>query len=100
MFLDPASGKVLREVVRVFPADLGFPPRGRASPDGRLDVTFHRNQVGVVWDMRTGKELGRFRAPFADVPLMSYSADGRVLATASRGGDMVVYRLPQLPAAD
>ena len=50
------------------------------SPDGTMVVTAGGNGVRA-WDVKTGKEQGRFGHDFAD--MASFSADGRFLVTAS-----------------
>jgi len=67
------------------------------SPDRSLLASSAGYSTASVWDVTTGKELGRFR--FGDGPTyvnsISISDDGRWLAVGRRG-ELVVLELPNI----
>ncbi len=77
--LDVAS----REVVGAVEVN----PPGRAialSPDGRLLAVAHRSEYTVgVWDWRAGEQVARLDGHTLQVSDISFSADGRWIATGS-----------------
>jgi WD40 repeat protein len=56
---------------------VGFHPNGRQLASGSCDNT------AKIWDLETGKEIATLRGHIGYVMSLAYSADGKLLATAS-----------------
>jgi WD40 repeat protein len=54
------------------------------TPDGRLAVTVHRDGLGRVWDLRSGRRLATLRGHRQPMSSVDISPDGRFAVTASR----------------
>jgi WD40 repeat protein len=76
-FSSPPSGHV----------GLRFPPTGTLSTDGRLAATTDLDAVRV-WDTANGKMLASIAAGYAS--LVGFSPDGRLLASATGDGTVVL----------
>jgi hypothetical protein len=61
----------------------------RFSPDGRRLATAGSDNLVRLWDARTGQELHSLRGHYGMVLSVSWSPDGKVLASASAGGSVV-----------
>jgi RNA polymerase sigma factor (sigma-70 family) len=60
------------------------------SPDGTLLATAGQDGAVRLWDPATGKELAEFRDPdLGDIRCISFSADGKMLASAHRYGNLI-----------
>jgi WD40 repeat protein len=92
--LDVASGKVTR-----FRAD---PPLCSAeevpcvafAPDGRTFAAGGGGHVIRLFDLRTGKEVGRFRGHTAPVRQLRFAPGGKILASVDQGGHLRLWALP------
>jgi len=60
------------------------------SPDGKLLATRSRDQIVRLWDTETGKERFELDGHEDRVTSLSFSRDGRVLATTSSGNNEAV----------
>jgi WD40 repeat protein len=63
------------------------------SPDKKRTAMAAKNLITVT-DAQTGKELMRIRAHTADVASLSYAPDGKMLASADKGGVVCVLDGP------
>lgn len=78
------------------------------SPDGKLlaagglgtdqpiDQTEGQDRVVWLWDAATGRELGRLREHKDRIQALAFSPDSRSLATASRGGVVILWDMQTL----
>jgi eukaryotic-like serine/threonine-protein kinase len=88
--IDPATGKVLREL------DTSAPPVGlQFSDDGRLLVSVGANAQAKVWNVETGASVQELRLKSANFRHMAISNDGRMLALNdhTRGFEIALYRV-------
>jgi WD40 repeat protein len=61
------------------------------SPDGKAVASGEKDGVVRLWDVRTGKELGRFLGHEDRVTSVAYSPDGKVLASGSDDGTIRLW---------
>lgn len=84
--LDVGSGKVLHTLSR--PTKWVSSPR--LSPDGKTLVAAAENDGVSLWEVETGKDLGRIPVKLLDRPLagvkLAFSPDGGTLAAAMKDG--------------
>ena len=64
------------------------------SPDGKMVATAKAGTV-QLWEAATGKLLATIVAHRSAVNMMAFSADGALLAAASRNGDIKLIRTPE-----
>jgi WD40 repeat protein len=83
--LDAASGKVLLETRGIAPSALGFSPDGQWLAAGGLDGQLH------VYASATGSEQPLQRGHEARVAALTFSGDGRSLATADERGGLWLW---------
>jgi WD40 repeat protein/serine/threonine protein kinase len=79
------SGQRLQTILsasRAHVLDLAF------RPDGRRLTAAHSFEGVVMWDIETGREVGRLTEQAGQVARVAYSADGRFLASASDDGQI------------
>jgi WD40 repeat protein len=76
------------------------------SPDGRRLLTASRPDLSKngakslrLWDVATGKELCRFTDPKGFYGVCGFSPDGRMALARSGDNVLILYRLPDPPAA-
>jgi hypothetical protein len=66
------------------------------SPDGKLLVTEDPDSKIKVWEVRTGKELWRFKGHESRLTWLTFSPDGTALATASMDDTVITWDLTGL----
>jgi WD40 repeat protein len=93
MLLDPATGKIVRELAPphlVGATDLAF------HPDGRHIFSSGRDQLVKIWRLEDGKyvrDFGKAKERGDWISAISISPDGHLLAAADMKGQIVVYSL-------
>jgi WD40 repeat protein len=79
-----------------FAADDPEPPKPKpkaptaVSPDKRKTATAAKNVITVT-DSQTGKQIMSIRAHTDDVASLSYAPDGKLLASADKGGTLCLF---------
>jgi WD40 repeat protein len=64
------------------------------SADGKAVALAYREKDGVrVWDVATGKELRRFPGEESGAAGLTFSPDGKLLASAGKDGNIALYDL-------
>jgi WD40 repeat protein len=63
------------------------------SPDGKFLVAGTSVGVIVVWDLQTGREVGRLAGHTARVACLAFNADGKILASGDDGGTVKLWSL-------
>jgi len=61
------------------------------SPDGRLLATTSLDQEIVLWEVATGKAVGRFDTPQGRINWLAFSPDSRKLASASVDTTVLIW---------
>ena len=56
------------------------------APDGRAILTASHDNIAILWNRETGKEIGRFVGHDDSVTSARFAPDGRSIVTASRDG--------------
>ena len=88
------TGKIVRRW-----SDSGRPSAGYEplafSPDGRI-LASADEQVVHLWETATGKEIHTLRGQRGEMWCLTFSADHRRLATASRDNTVLIWDLPRL----
>lgn len=72
--------------------DFGISPRIVFSADGKLLVAGKSNQL-ILWDMSTGKELGRLKGHSSTSYALAFSPDNKMLASGGYDGTIVLWDL-------
>jgi RNA polymerase sigma factor (sigma-70 family) len=93
---DARTGRIIRRW-----SDSGKPSMNRLeklafSPDGRL-LASSDGTVVHLWEVETGKELRTFQGHRGEVSSLSFSANGRRLASASNDSTVVIWDLVPAP---
>ena len=63
------------------------------SPDGKVLVAGTAVGVIVVWDLQTGREVGRLAGHTARVACLAFNTDGKILASGDDGGTVKLWSL-------
>jgi RNA polymerase sigma factor (sigma-70 family) len=92
---DVASGKLAGTLLEPVPNSVMRPsPEFVFSPDGRLAAGVSSYEAYSVWDLATGRELGRFNLPKdRAVGGAAFSPDGRSLAIDQGDGTVALYEV-------
>ncbi len=61
------------------------------SPDGRLLASASRWEAIQVWDLGTGKEVGRFSGHRGPINALSFAPDSKTLASGSADSNVVIW---------
>jgi WD40 repeat protein len=84
------SGKLRRQLMAEKPINaIAF------SPDGRM-LAGSQTATIVLWDIATGKELGRCSGHQAGVTALVFASDGKTLASASRDTTVLLWDVRQI----
>jgi WD40 repeat protein len=96
--LETATGR--EELARLHLQQPAEPPRDALrgvrmlfAPDGKAFAAALQRTI-FVWDVRTGKELARFRSDQGACEALAFSADGKLLASGGGDSTALVWGLP------
>ena len=84
-----------REVLRHLEGHKNWVVALAFSADGQRLISGAGDSTARVWDVKTGKELGRIRFPGSStyVHSVGFSADGKLVVAAAEHGELVIARL-------
>ena len=68
---------------------------GGYSPDGQMMACIAGRSV-QLWDVASGKDLGKFQGHQNDIQFVRFSHDGKTLATGSLDGNMLIWDVMSL----
>jgi hypothetical protein len=77
------------------PVSIYFFARAALSPDGRLLATIAPAGEILLWDLKRGKELHRFKGFDSSVTLLAFSPDSRRLVSGLYNSSLLVWDVPQ-----
>jgi hypothetical protein len=96
--LDAGTGEIISKVELVLEVRRGSQGQAFSRDTRYLALQFPDASMTQLYNVRTGKLVGRVSGPTAGFSL-SFSPNGRYVACGGQG-EVVVYRLPELPAKD
>jgi WD40 repeat protein len=91
-----AAARLLRRSRLVGPVARAVPTTLAFSADGRILMLRGPQHAVEVWDVESGKEVGRLRGHAGDVTVLALASDGRTLATGSSDTTMLLWDVKRL----
>jgi len=79
----------------VLPVSIYLSATAAFSPDGRLLATIAPEEEILLWDLKTGKELHRFKGHGSSVTSLAFSPDSRRLVSGLHNSTLLVWDVPR-----
>lgn len=86
---DARAGRLIRTIGKS--EDIGYVEGLAVSPDGKIVATSDVGGEISLWEIRTGKLVGKFDGGFSGGDAIAFSPDGRTLAAGGRNQNILLW---------